>query len=244
MERRPNPVEMDKLLNKAEENNRQVEATGRRSSKSAADFTKEKAQLKKTVTLLNGITIIIGSIIGSGIFISPTGIQKEVGSVGLSLIVWIVGGIFSSFGAYCFAELGTLIHHSGADYAYIMVAFGDFIAFMRLWIEVIVIRPTSSAIIGLTFATYIAYPLFGECASPALALRLLAAFALSIFAIFGTDFTFSSNFLSYLTIQGRQQVKGIPLHWDALERIESLINIKTRKPLFSNAMLQNPCTIE
>lgn len=58
----------------------------------------QKVVLKKKVTLLRGISIIIGTIIGAGIFISPKGILKNTGSVGMSLTVWTVCGILSLFG--------------------------------------------------------------------------------------------------------------------------------------------------
>lgn len=63
-----------------------------------AGAPEEKVELRKKVTLLRGISIIIGTIIGAGIFISPKGILKNSGSVGMSLVVWIACGILSLFG--------------------------------------------------------------------------------------------------------------------------------------------------
>lgn len=135
----------------------------------------EVVGLKPKMTLLNGITVIVGSIIGSGIFISPTGVLKDTGSVNMSLIVWLVSGLYSMIGAYCYAELGCMIQKTGADYAYIMVSFGPFMAFMRLWVECLIVRPCSQTIVALTFSEYIMKPFFPTCDVPDSSARLLAA---------------------------------------------------------------------
>lgn len=134
-----------------------------------------EVKLQKKIGLVNGVTVIVGSIIGSGIFVSPKGVLEGAGSVGLSLIVWVCCGLFSMVGAYCYAELGTSITRSGADYAYIFEAFGPFLAFLRLWVECMIVRPCSQAIVAMTFSYYIIEPLFPDCEQPDNAIRLLAA---------------------------------------------------------------------
>ncbi len=134
----------------------------------------EAVKLKATLGLVQGCTVIVGCVIGSGIFVAPGGVLLQVGSVNLSLVVWVVSGIFSMIGAYCYAELGCMIRKPGGDYAYILETFGPFVGFIRLWAECIVVRPCTVTIVALTFSTYAVKPFFPECDPPDESVRMLA----------------------------------------------------------------------
>ncbi|CAH0725963.1 unnamed protein product, partial [Brenthis ino] len=135
----------------------------------------EGVRLKKELSLMNGVAIIVGVIVGSGIFVSPSLALKHAGSKGMALIVWVLSGFLSMIGALCYAELGTMIPKSGGDYAYLGEAFGDLPAFLYLWVALFILVPTGNAITALTFAQNILQPLWPACDPPADAVSLIAA---------------------------------------------------------------------
>ena len=144
----------------------------------------EKVELKPTLGLLQGCTVIVGCIIGSGIFVSPSGVLKETGSVNMAMVVWVLSGLFSMVGAICYAELGCMIRKPGGDYAYILDTFGSFVGFIRLWAECLVVRPCTITIVALTFSTYACKPFFPECDPPDEAIRILAAVCICKFSFY------------------------------------------------------------
>ncbi|XP_059083557.1 Y+L amino acid transporter 2-like isoform X6 [Tigriopus californicus] len=136
--------------------------------------------LKPTLGLVQGCTVIVGCIIGSGIFIAPGGVLLGTGSINMALVVWIICGVFSMIGAYCYAELGCMIKKTGGDYTYILDTFGPFVGFIRLWAECIIVRPCTITIVALTFAKYMAKPFFPDCEPPDESVRMLAAICICL----------------------------------------------------------------
>ena len=134
----------------------------------------DRVKLKKEVSLINAITLIVGAVIGSGIFVSPTGILEKSGSVGSSLLVWLGCGAIALLGCLCYAELGTCVEKSGAEYAYIWEGFGPIPAFLFSWTSILIIRPSAGAIIAMIFAEYVSKPFFPDCEAPVVLIKILA----------------------------------------------------------------------
>lgn len=125
-----------------------------------------KVELKRELGLFSAINLILAVMIGSGIFVSPASALQHSGSVAMCIIIWAVCGVISLLGALAFAELGTVVQRSGAEYAYFMDSFGplhpfwgNLPAFLASWIYVVVLRPAEVAVIVLTFAEYFCQPI-------------------------------------------------------------------------------------
>ena len=149
-----------------------------------------EVRLARKLGLWNGVAIILGVIVGSGIFVSPKGVLMHSGSVGAALCVWLACGLLALLGALCFAELGTSVASSGGEYTYIRLAYGRLASFLYIWALVLVIGPCNNAVAALTFANYCLEPFFyregagsrpnSSEGPPEGAVRLLAAGALML----------------------------------------------------------------
>lgn len=137
-----------------------------------------KIELKKNLGLVDCVSLLIGLIIGTGIFISPKGVIQETGSVGSALLVWTACGVFSIFGAISYTEMGCMIPKAGGEYEYLGAAFGDLASFLFIWSFVIIVIPASFALTALTFADYALKPLYMDCDPPYHARLAFAALAI------------------------------------------------------------------
>ncbi|XP_039623921.1 cystine/glutamate transporter-like [Polypterus senegalus] len=135
--------------------------------------------LKRKVNLLGSVCLIVGTVVGSGIFIAPKGVLRNSGNVGMSLVIWLAAGIFSTFGALCYAELGTCIKKSGGHYIYLLETLGPMPAFLRLWAQFILIRPAASSVVALAFGRYIVEPFFSPCSAPKVLVKMVSILGVS-----------------------------------------------------------------
>ncbi|HSG09925.1 MAG TPA: amino acid permease, partial [Longimicrobiales bacterium] len=98
--------------------------------------------------------VVVGAIIGAGIFLNPAIVAQRVGTSGLVLAAWSIGGVIAVMGALCFAELGARAPKAGGGYVYLRDAFGPLPAFLYGWTQLLVINTGGIAAVAITFASY------------------------------------------------------------------------------------------
>ncbi|NWR11208.1 S7A13 protein, partial [Paradoxornis webbianus] len=135
---------------------------------------KAKIQLKRNIGYFDGVSFIIGSIVGAGIFVSPTGVLKHsLLNVGIALTIWTASGLVSLMGALCYAELGSTLPFSGGEYSHIKRGLGSVPAFVFIWTSTFT-KPASNAARALLFAEYATQPFYGICPAPDVLKKCLA----------------------------------------------------------------------
>ncbi|KAL2411151.1 Y+L amino acid transporter 2 [Exophiala dermatitidis] len=115
----------------------------------------QSLEKNKTLTYLNGLSLVVGLVIGSGIFSSPAQVNSHAGSPGASLIVWTISGLLAWTGAASYAELGGAIPLNGGAQVYLAKIFGEIAGFLFTWCAILVLKPGSAAIIAIIFGEYI-----------------------------------------------------------------------------------------
>jgi basic amino acid/polyamine antiporter, APA family len=112
--------------------------------------------LRRALGPWSTVAIIMGTVIGSGIFLVPTDMVKAVGSPGTVFAVWVFGGVLSLFGALTYAELSAALPEAGGEYVYLKEAYGPFWGFLYAWTQTWVAKSASIAALATAFYTYLA----------------------------------------------------------------------------------------
>ncbi|MGZ8269253.1 MAG: APC family permease [Burkholderiales bacterium] len=140
---------------------------------------------KPTLTLFDAVAIIVGIVIGAGIFRAPSIVAGSVSTEAWFIGLWVAGGVISLVGALCYAELGSAYPHAGGEYHFLSRAFGGPLAFLFAWARMTVVQTGAIAAIAFVFGDYATQLLsLGEKSSVIYA--LIAVAALTALNVVGT----------------------------------------------------------
>jgi len=112
------------------------------------------SKLKKSLTFIEAIALVVGGVIGSGIFLKPGIVFNNAGSPMLGLMAWFVGGIVTLASALTIAEIASAIPKTGGLYVYMEDLFGDVWGFLLGWVQTMISFPASAAALAIAFATF------------------------------------------------------------------------------------------
>src|SRR6516162_7759379 len=141
------------------------------------DRSAARSELPRSLGLLDALAIVIGIVIGGGIFVVPNLIARELHSVFLMIAVWVLAGVISFFGSLACAELGTMLPSTGGQYVFLREAYGPLVGFLCGWSMFLVARTAQVAWLAVTLALYVSY--FIPLSAPAS--KLLGIGAMTLF---------------------------------------------------------------
>src|ERR1700692_2697694 len=110
--------------------------------------TTNRPEMARDLGVSHASAVVVGTIIGSGIFLVPAEMMQAVGSAKLVYLAWLVGGLLSFFGALTYAELGAMKPQAGGEYVYVRDAYGPFAGFLYAWTWFVIAKPASVATVA------------------------------------------------------------------------------------------------
>src|SRR6478609_831542 len=114
-------------------------------------------EFKRELGLLDGTMLVVGSMIGSGIFIVSADIARQVGSAGWLVLIWLISGLITMIAAVSYGELSAMFPNAGGQYVYLKEAYNKLIAFLYGWSFFAVIQTGTIAAVGVGFSKFAAY---------------------------------------------------------------------------------------
>ena len=129
--------------------------------------TTARPELARDLGLSHAGAVVVGTIIGSGIFLVPSEMMQAVGSARLVYLAWMVGGLLSFFGALTYAELGAMKPQAGGEYVYVRDAYGPLAGFLYSWTTFLIAKPASIATITTGLVRILeTFPIFSFFSHP------------------------------------------------------------------------------
>lgn len=178
--------------------------------RSASAFGPRDAEPSPTLSLADALGIIVGTVIGAGIFRTPSLVAAYSGSEVTALLAWVLGGVISLVGALCYAELAAAYPHAGGDFHYLGRAWGPRVAFLFAWARLAVIQTGSVALLAFVVGDY-ASELVGRGVAPAVFAALVVAVLSAVNALGVRQGTATQNVLTACEVGGLVLVIGAGL---------------------------------
>ncbi|MCI4382452.1 hypothetical protein PGIGA_G00015130 [Pangasianodon gigas] len=142
----------------------------------------KRLKLKREVGLISAVSLAAGTMIGSGIFMSPQFVISNVGSPGASLVIWAVCGLVTLCAALTYVELGTMFRESGGEFIYVLRIYGPLPAFFVAFTFTIVLKPAGIAAMALSLAQYAVAPFYPGCIPPIMVVKSIAVVCILVVA--------------------------------------------------------------
>ena len=117
-------------------------------------YMKEESSFRKSLSLFDSTAIVMGSMIGSGVFIVGSDIARQVGSPGWFIVTWVITGFLTVFAALSYGELAGMFPHAGGQYVYLRKAYNPLTGFLYGWTLFLVIQTGTIAAVGMAFAKF------------------------------------------------------------------------------------------
>src|SRR5947209_14550359 len=118
----------------------------------APESASEKSPLERRLTLFDTTLLVIGGIIGTGVFFNTSNVAQRVHTPGLTLTVWLIGGAIALIGALSFAELGAMMPTVGGEYAFLRDGWHPVVGFLYGWAMLLIINSGALAAVSMKFA--------------------------------------------------------------------------------------------
>jgi basic amino acid/polyamine antiporter, APA family len=188
--------------------------------------------LVRGLSASHATAVVVGTVIGSGIFLVPAEMMQAVGTATLVYLAWIVGGLLSFFGALTYAELGAMKPQAGGEYVYIRDAYGPLLAFLYAWTWFVIAKPASIASITVGLVRILGtFPTFSFLGRSVFS----SPFALTYGQLVAIAAVLVISFLNYVGVQRAGEFQL----WFTLLKVATIVGIAVIGLTFSGGRWSN-----